>query len=261
MKVAVVGATGVVGAALADFLSYSQKKGTEIVRYSRSLEKEGEVTKDDVNSCEIAFICVPTPMFSDKFGVDLSALSEVFTWIDTPIIVIKSTVPPGTTEKMHAYKPESCVLHNPEFLTETNAFFDTLHETRIIIGYCNAGDLRGVDKLLELYKKHYGADVKYMITKAKVSEMVKYTTNAFLATKVIFCNEIYNTCKKLGISYDELRELWLLDERVGRSHTLITPERGYGGMCLPKDVKGLIEFSDSELMKTVHNLNKRIRNE
>lgn len=260
MKIAVIGATGVIGRATADFFdyNYSRRKEEEVVRYSRAIEAAGQVTKDEVNSCDIAFICVPTPMFKDKFGVDLSAVHEVFSWLKVPITVLKSTVPPGTTEDI-ASELDVCVIHNPEFLTEQNAYADMLEADHVLLGYPNEIYAEEAQKVRQLYEECYGSEVKIFVVPSRVTEMVKYMRNNYLATKVIWCNEMYDICQRMGIDWNMAKELWLLDKRITRSHTIVTKERGYSGMCFPKDVKGLIGFGNSELMRKVHEINGRIR--
>jgi UDPglucose 6-dehydrogenase len=257
MKIGIVGATGIVGNAVYEFF---RQKGITTFAYSRKMEEQGLASKEEINGCDIAFVCVPTPMYEDKFGVNLDAIHDVMAWLDTPIIVIKSTVPPGTTNEL-AFKYRKCILHNPEFLTEKNSIKDMENADHVLIGYPDGCYKKEADEIRELYEKCYTSDVKIFVVPTGVTELVKYMRNAYLATKVIFCNEMYDICNKLGIDWNLAREMWLLDKRITRSHTVVTEERGYSGMCFPKDVKGLIGFSDSELMKTIYELNKKMRKE
>jgi len=94
----------------------------------------------------------------------------------------------------------------------------------------------------DLYKTVFSSDIVIHQTDARTAELAKYMENCFLAVKVTFCNEFFDLAQVYGIDYNELRELWLLDPRIGRSHTFVFPEaRGFGGRCLPKDIQGLVE--------------------
>ena len=251
MKIAVIG-IGVVGEAVSKFF----ERDAEVIRFSRTLEKEGKATKEQGNDCAVAFVCVPTPMYPDKYGVNLTALEGVIGWLKTPIIVIKSTVPVGTTRRL-AEETGKVILHNPEFLTERDAYNDMLHPGRCLIGAPFVDLKPYADVIQKVYQHYYGPHVKYYFISSDHTEFIKYVTNAYLATKVTFCNEIKEIADSLSLDYDIVRELWLLDERVGRDHTLVND--GYGGMCLPKDVKGLIGFTNNEFFKLVHNENERFK--
>jgi len=216
---------------------------------------------EEINTCEIVFICVPTPMGSDG-NADLTEVESLIGQITAPIIVIKSTVPPGTTDAM-SQKYNKTVLFNPEFLTEANAKADMLAETRIVVGGQNK---KAVQKVIDAYRGFFGDKVKYVATDAKTAEMVKYVSNSFLATKVAFCNQMYDACNALGIDYNAMRDIWLLDKRVGKTHTDISPERGFGGKCFPKDLCALIkrlekEGLDLSILREVWNYNCKIRKE
>jgi UDPglucose 6-dehydrogenase len=103
-----------------------------------------------------------------------------------------------------------------------------------------------VDKVANVYQHVYSADLRIHIVDARTAELAKYMENCFLATKVIFCNEFFDFAEKLGVSYTELRETWLMDERMGRSHTFVYPDkRGYDGKCLPKDMKAMLAQADA----------------
>lgn len=223
-------------------------------KYPDFVRTPGYATHDEINQCEIVFICVPTDAKKDG-SVDLSAVKEVLGWLNGPIAVIKSTVPPdslisrngvnkiydiaGKNNYKSTYLGGAAIVFNPEFLTERNWKSDVENETRIVLGD-GSHNKQFAKKVARLYQKVYGQDVAYLYTSPAMAMMTKYVSNAFLATKVAFCNEIYDICQKLGLDYDQLRELWLYDKRVGRSHTLVTEQRGFGGYCLPKDLKGLI---------------------
>lgn len=116
----------------------------------------------------------------------------------------------------------------------------------------------------DLYKTVYSANVVIQQTDARTAELVKYMENCFLATKVAFCNEFYDIAERLGVDYNEVRELWLLNPRMGRGHTGVHPEaRGFGGACLPKDVAATLHIAehagvDATVLQAVARYNKRI---
>jgi UDP-glucose 6-dehydrogenase len=108
-------------------------------------------------------------------------------------------------------------------------------------------------------------DIRICQTNSRTAELAKFMENAYLATKVTFCNEFYDIAQALGIDYNELREVWLQDERMGRDHTLVYPDkRGFGGPCLPKDTLGIITVAlenstNPELLRAVVSANERMR--
>lgn len=215
--------------------------------------------KSKVNQCDVVFVCVPTDAKNDG-SVDLSAVADVASWLTQPQVVIKSTVPASKVFDIEVMF-NGGVVFNPEFMTEKNWKKDVENENRIILG---AGDLDHAKLVARLYQKVYGQDVAYLYTTPEMAMMVKYVSNAFLATKVTFCNEIHDICAALGLDYDQLRELWLHDKRVGRTHTLVTDQRGFGGYCLPKDLAGLITTAQeagnpAHLLSAIQTYNDRVR--
>ncbi len=258
LKVGIIG-LGFVGTALHNLFKEGDGKDYKLCLYS--LEKNNyPEEKERAKNTDIAFVCVGTPMKKDK-TCDLTAIEDVLSWIEADVIVIKSTVPPGTTEEL-SKKYNKKIVHNPEFLTERNASQDMKNATRTVLGgpkdYCIP--------VCRLYQKVYDHSMHYVFTTSRTSELVKYVTNAFFTVKVAFVNQIFDICNKMDVDYDELREVWLLEPRVNRSHTLITEERGYGGHCFPKDLNALIHTSESKdidvtLLKEVWNYNCKIRGE
>tara|TARA_R110002012_G_scaffold751_7_gene3293 strand:- start:417 stop:1238 length:822 start_codon:yes stop_codon:yes gene_type:complete len=199
--------------------------------------------KGEVMLCDIIFVCLPTPMNKDgSCHVDI-VNNELKTINDNSnaIVVIKSTVPPGTTEKWnHKYKNIS-IAFNPEFLTEANAVNDFENQTRIILG----GPRTATNVLKQIYSKVF-PKASIIKTSSTYAEMVKYVTNAFLATKVSFANEMYEICNGLDVDWDKVIEYACYDERLGKSHWSVPGpdgELGYGGHCFPKDVKALIQVA------------------
>jgi UDPglucose 6-dehydrogenase len=216
------------------------------------------------------FLCLPTPMKKNGLA-DISIVEGVVKEINelTPhdeqkVLIIKSTVPPGTTEVFNArYENIKCVF-NPEFLTERAAIEDFKNQDRIIIG----GPHLAVSVVKQMYQVAY-PNIATTKTSSTIAEMVKYTTNCFLATKVAFANEIYQICDGLGIDYDKLIEYATKDKRLGTSHWAVPGHDGhvgFGGTCLPKDLNALVSVAhnlgvDPSVMEAVWKKNLEIRPE
>jgi len=202
---------------------------------------------DEINKCEVAFICVPTPMSNDG-SCDTSCLDEVLSWIESRIIVIRSTVPIGYT-KSKQNELGKRIVFQPEYYGETkNHPLANLKERDwIVLG----GNNEDTTVVANIYKKEYTSEIRIIKVESDVAEMAKYMTNTYLATKVIFCNEMYDIAKAYGIDYDILREVWLMDPRINRSHTFVfEDDRGYGGSCFPKDMNALLFMSDKKNVKS-----------
>ena len=215
---------------------------------------------EEINKADIIFICVPTP-YKEDMGFDLSAVKETFSIIKgKKIMVIKSTVLPGTTEKMQKEYPQHKVLFNPEFLREVSAKEDMKKPYEQIVGYTQKSKsvARGVLRILPKSKNEF-------LVPSVEAEMVKYFSNTFLSTKVIFANQIYDLCQKLNADYDLIKEMAKVSPRFAFSHFDVWTDgyRGYSGKCLPKDTKALIRFAsglgvDLSLLKLVDEENEEL---
>lgn len=222
----------------------------------------GMKNRDLLNkTCDLAFVCVPSPMKEDG-SCDISIVEEAVAWIDVPVIVIRSTVPPGTTE-MLSEKYKKNIVFEPEYLGETalHPYLDLRKRDFVILG----GNRKACDVVVMYMQPLMHPDTHFHLTDAKTAETVKYMENSFLATKVTFCNEFYEIAKTLGVDYNELRELWLADSRVGRSHTFVYPnKRGFSGKCLPKDLNAIVKSMEdlgyeAKFIKAVLENNERIQ--
>ena len=224
-----------------------------------------------VLNSEIIFVCVPTPMDARTGQASTAIVEEVVTEIDelagdngmNPIIVIKSTVPPGTTEYINDLCLYSEVAFNPEFLTEANAISDFKNQDRIIIGTCEGYEGK---ELVSLFR-HVFPNVNIQVSEAKEAEMCKYMINTFLSVKVSFANEIYDICEANDINYDAAKNLASLDTRLGNSHWMVPGpdgDRGFGGHCFPKDLNGLCYIAEqtgvkANVLKATLETNNRVR--
>lgn len=190
------------------------------------------------------FICVPTPMDYKTGKADLSivelTVARCMQRISNPdtIVIIKSTIPPGTTENLRNKYKGLRLIFNPEFLTARSARLDFINSSRIILG----GDKMDCLKVKELYEKRFKS-TPIKITDSTTAEMVKYMANCFFAVKVSLFNEYYDICKKLDIDFNEAVGLTMMDGRIGNSHIDVPghdDKRGFGGLCFPKDLNALI---------------------
>ena len=248
------------------------EKHYELETYDKFNTSKSSVNLQDlVSRCSIIFICVPTPMNKDgscHTGIVESVVSEinevtmgwneVYSKDNKPIVVIKSTVPPGTTDRLHKKYKNLDVIFNPEFLTDANFLEDFKNQSRIILG----GTRKGTNILRQVYSKVF-PNATIVKTGSKTAEMVKYFVNCFLATKVSFANEMKIVCDKIGIDYDKVVEYATYDERLGKSHWAVPGpdgDLGFGGHCLPKDTQALVSrYEDMILLETVIWVNDKVR--
>lgn len=260
MKIGIVGGAGFVGKGMRRLFAQSHT----VAVYDPFLP---DTTHGDLSGAEIVFVCVPTPMAPDGTA-DISIVEEVVSWIEAPIIVIKSTVPPGTTDALSDRYRKN--LHfSPEYMGEGKQFVapwkypdphDAKSHSFVICGGDDAGEV------LDLYSTVMSNDAAYVACKNIEAELAKYMENAFLATKVAFCYEFAAIAKAYDADYKKVRELWLHDPRMGRSHTMVLPhQNGFNGKCLPKDLSAIVEAStyngfDPEMLRAVRDINaKRMR--
>jgi len=202
-----------------------------------------------IDTSDIIFVCVPTPMKKDG-SCDTSIVEGVVHELNdlaltrqcsNRIIAIKSTIPPGTTNRLNKECEYVSVIFNPEFLTEANFIDDFKNQDRVIIG----GERPSTTELRQVYSLVF-PDATIVKTGSKTAEMVKYMTNTFLATKVSFANEMKMICDELKIDYDKVVEYSTYDERLGKSHWAVPGpdgKLGFGGSCFPKDLNALISLS------------------
>lgn len=223
-----------------------------------------------VNESDVTFICVGTPSKNDG-TINLKHITSASTRLGKSlrnkkgfhVVVVKSTVLPGTTEEIvkpiiekesgkTAFK-DFGLASNPEFLREGNAVKDFFNADRIVIGVKD-------QKTKEMFDRLYSSfDCPKFFTDIKTSEMIKYVSNAFLSTKISFANEIGNTCKKLGIDTYKVFEGVGLDHRINPA--FFRAGIGFGGSCFPKDVRALIAKADeigseTRILKSVIDVNK-----
>ena len=244
-KVGIVG-QGYVGKALkVGFKS----DNIEINTYDKYLSDQSTVK--DLNelilSSNIIFICVPTPMkkngecftgIVEEVVKDINILAD-----DKNTVIIKSTVPPGTTEKLNEICKNISLIFNPEFLTEANFLDDFKNQKYIILG----GNKKDLDLVENLYSIIF-PEIKINRTTSINAEIVKYFLNTYLATKVSFANEMKILCDHVNADYNQIVNLVIQDNRIGKSHLMVPGpdgKLGFGGSCFPKDINALLTFSKS----------------
>lgn len=266
---------GFVGSAIREGL----KSHYELLTYDLDEDKCNSTHEELCKDADIIFVCLPTPMRKDG-SCDTRILEGELALIDweistlkhtnvrkkqNPVVVIKSTIPPGTTDNLiEGLKfKEIDVCFSPEFLTEANSFNDFKNQNRIVIGSNNSNAADLVEKMFApVFPK---ADI--VKTTPKNAEMCKYFINCFLASKVTFANQMFDICQSTGIDYDSVVKLALHDKRIGRSHLMVPGpdgDRGFGGHCFPKDLAAMIAFGEGHgangnFLKEVQAFNDRIR--
>ena len=223
-----------------------------------------EDAKNAIKEALVCFIAVGTPALKDG-SANLESIFEVSNSIaeamtEYKLIINKSTVPVGTVEKIaerirQNTSIEFDIVSNPEFLKQGNAVNDFLHPDRIIIG---TNSQRATDLIKEIYEPFIRTGNRILFMDIKSAEMTKYASNAFLATKISFINELANLCERIGANIDDVRCGMSLDSRIGNK--FLFPGLGYGGSCFPKDVQALIKMGadneySTEILKATNKVN------
>jgi UDPglucose 6-dehydrogenase len=219
---------------------------------------------------DFIFLSVPTPSNEDG-SINLSYVEDALTEMSkiykklpnsvggigseemTNIVLLRSTVTPGTTEKLQEKFPDINLVFNPEFLTERSAKFDFINQTRFILG----GRQEHTSKVKELYRWRFGETIPVIETNYQTAELIKYMNNCFFATKVSFLNEMRQVSDRCGADWDKAVEGFIRDGRIGHSHINVPgPDGkfGFGGSCFPKDIQAMIDFGN-KLGLDMHTLN------
>lgn len=248
MKLAVIG-LGVVGRHMrADI----ERAGHTCLTYD--IVGEGHATRAQINTCDAAFVCVGTPA-TPEGEADLSAIAAVFAWLDVPVAIIRSTVPPGTTDQL----PRAVFC--PEFIGEgVNPPYLAMRQPPFVI-LGGAPELRAL--AADVFARLYNSECETIFVDAVTAEVCKYAENYFLALKVTWANELYDICQAVGADFPAMMNAVTHDYRIGRSHTHVYPDRrGFDGRCLPKDTAALLARVGREtapLLLTVIQINEARR--
>jgi UDPglucose 6-dehydrogenase len=242
---------GIVGRGFVGGAMYENFKDCFEVAVWDSVEEKRTLNSFEsfVDWSDIIFVCVPTPM-KENGQCDVSIVEDVVAKIANldrrKYVVIKSTVTPGTTERL-AELHNMVIGFNPEFLTEANSYNDFRYQPLIILGSDNTG--LGTVMAQLYYEFNAKVDnVAHVIQRStKEAELFKYLANCFLATKVIFANEFKRLCDKSNVDYGRIAEIAVLDKRLGHTHWRVPGpdgQYGFGGSCFPKDTSALLAYAD-----------------
>lgn len=254
-------------------LDDGHEQTTELMKQIYDISKDVAVNeKGSFSDLDMVVVSVPTDE-SDDWSANTTILREVLSWLSEvvstrTIILIKSTTPPkDLAELSQTYKH---LVFSPEFMGESKYYTppwkyphpsDMQSHTWQVFG----GDSADTSVCVDIFKRRMGVDTQYWQTDIVTASLAKYIENSFFAMKVTFVNEWYDVAQQFGVDWNELRELWLLDPRINRNHTLVFPkDRGYGGKCLPKDTRAIMKaLSDigyrPKLMLAMDEVNQEMR--
>ncbi|MAH90728.1 MAG: hypothetical protein CMA11_03065 [Euryarchaeota archaeon] len=259
MRVGIIGA-GMVGGAIEhcfadahELFVHDPARGTELSNIT--------------DNCDMAYIAVPTPA-NDDGSCDTSIVEEILDALpDGFIAVIKSTVIPGTTEKLQAVYPSLKLAYSPEFLVERQRLEDFANQKILVVGTIHEEVANLVFEQHKLAGVLVGEQTFHV--GSTEAEMVKYTKNNFYALKVVFANQMHDICKAMGIEWSVISNIITTpqDQPIGDSHLnpIMGLNRGFGGKCLPKDTLALRELArnlgvDYDLLDAIQNDNAALRN-
>ena len=278
-RIGIIG-KGFVGSAVQFGFSPNTGCDAEVRVYDKDPSKSINTLEDTVNESDFIFLSVPTPSNKDgSINIDIvdSALNDISEIVDEnkqvfelslrakSVVLLRSTVTPGTTAKLQKKYKNLNIVFNPEFLTERSAKFDFINQSRFILG----GDDYCVDKVEELFKWRFGETTPIIKTNYETAELIKYMGNCYFATKVSFLNEMRQIADRCGVDWDKAIEGFVRDGRIGHSHLAVPgPDGrfGFGGSCFPKDIQAIINFAEElgvepDVLKGVWNKNLEVRSE
>jgi UDPglucose 6-dehydrogenase len=242
--------------------SFLGQNNGEIVCYDEALDDR--YPEDDLAKCDFVAVCVDTPMLPDG-TCDTSKVESAVRRVPNQLLLLKSTVAPTTTDRLVALTDKQ-ICFSPEFIGEPTYSDPGLPSrvedmTYVILGGVPATRQRFAELLVPVL----GPSRTYFQCSALEAEIIKYMENSFLATKVSFVNEFFEICKAFDADWHTVREGWLLDPRVGRSHSAVfAPARGFSGKCLVKDVNAIVQAAEKAgyvpaLLAEVLRSNERFR--
>ena len=264
---------GFVGSAVRYGFSPNVGVDAEVKVYDKDPNKSTHMLRDVVDS-DVIFLSVPTPSNSDgSMNVDIvdSVLGDISQYADlfeVGIILLRSTVTPGTTSNLQKKYPNLRIVFNPEFLTERSANFDFINQSRFILGG-EGHEHDGVNEVSELFRERFGHSLSIIETNYETAELIKYMSNTFFATKISFLNDMKLLCDKVGGTWEDAIEGFVRDGRIGHSHLGVPGHDGrygFGGSCFPKDIQALINFGESvgvemDVLKGAWKTNLKVRPE
>ena len=261
---------GFVGNAVAQGFSSGSGYESNMYIYDKNPDLSQNTLEEVVAKSQFIFISVPTPSNIDG-SINLDIVSSVIDDIDKikttndPIVLLRSTIVPGTSKKIQSLYPNLRIVFNPEFLTERSAVFDFLSQSRYVLG----GEKENTSLVANLYRHRFGKSISVIETDYETAELIKYVCNCFFATKVSFLNEMKLISDKVEADWDVVIDGFVRDGRVGHSHVNVPGpdgKLGFGGSCFPKDVQALINFCETneispDVLKGVWETNLKVRPE
>ena len=254
-KIGVVG-NGFVGGAVQYGFSPNVGCDAEVRVYDKNPNRSTHTLEETINKSDFIFLSVPTPANKDG-SINIDILDDVLSEINqieqtqshSGVILIRSTVVPGTTWSLQQKYSNLNLLFNPEFLTERSANFDFINQSRFIIGSDDSDLSKQQSKSFKnLIKDRFGDCVAILETSYETAEMIKYMSNCFFATKVSFMNEMYQIAEKIGADWIAAVSGVVSDGRIGHSHLGVPGHDGkfgFGGSCFPKDIQAMIDFAET----------------
>ena len=272
-RIGIVG-RGFVGSAVQFGFSPNVGCDVEVRVYDVDLNKSTHTLEETVNESDFVFLSVPTPSNRDG-SINIDILDDALNNINEVsecrnVILVRSTVTPGTTQKLQMKYIDLNLLFNPEYLTERSAKFDFINQSRFIIG---SGDVTiskmYSENLADLFRDRFGESVSILETNYETAEMIKYMNNCFFATKVSFMNEMYKVAEKSNVDWKQAVSGFATDGRIGHTHLDVPgPDGkfGFGGSCFPKDVRAMIKYAEEigvemNVLKGVWETNLQVRPE
>mgnify|MGYP006143125013 FL=1 len=247
MKVGIIG-KGFVGSAVQFGFSPNTGCDAEVRVYDKDPNKSLNTLEEVVNESDFLFLSVPTPSNEDG-TINLDIVDEALSNINEVskrdnVILLRSTMVPGSTNIFQEKYPRLNLVFNPEFLTERSANFDFINQSRYVLG----GEKLNVERVAKLYKWRFGQSISIIQTNSQTAELIKYMNNCFFATKVSFMNEMKLVADKCNVDWNVAVEGFIRDGRIGHSHLDVPGHdgrMGFGGSCFPKDIQAMINLGES----------------
>lgn len=261
---------GVLGNAICETFTKHRLKDDIVIKQFDKYKAIGKL--EDVLECSFIFLCLPTLFNKDLKSYDISEINNVCCELVKcnymGIVVVKSTVEPGTCEMLNSKYKELQMIHNPEFLTARTAVDDFANQKHIILGMTSQTNVTSILEIVKFYKVMFNAVLKeeedkiigdnnndiddkdknvISICSSVESEMVKIACNSFYATKIQFFTEMKLLCDKIGVTYDSMKGKMLMNGWINPMHTDVPGHDGklsFGGACFPKDIKALCAFME-----------------
>ena len=272
-RIGIVG-RGFVGSAVQFGFSPNVGCDAEVRVYDVDPNKSTHTLEETINKSDFVFLSVPTP--SNKDGsINIDILDDALNNINEVsecrnAILVRSTVTPGTTQKLQMKYIDLNLLFNPEYLTERSAKFDFINQSRFIIGSGEATISKMYsENLADLFRDRFGESTSILETNYETAEMIKYMNNCFFVTKVSFMNEMYKVAEKSNVDWKQAVSGFVTDGRIGHTHLDVPgPDGkfGFGGSCFPKDIRAMIKHADGigvdvNVLKAAWETNLQVRPE